>query len=130
MSESTWATRCRRSETQLCVVSAVRVSLGYQDNQALVMSAHQAGALVKAAAEQHRRLGRVPGHRLHLAVVVAQRDLALLRGDIPHLHGAQGVTQSSYTDSTNLTNIPALDSQHTAQVRTYPLRHCMTQKAP
>lgn len=51
---------------------------------------HQARLLVERAGQQHGRLLGVPRDRLHLAAVVPQRVLALLRGHVPDLHRVVG----------------------------------------
>ena len=46
---------------------------------------HQCSNFVKGACQQDWSFGRVPCHRLHFALVVGQRVLALLTRHIPDL---------------------------------------------
>ena len=92
------------SSTDWCILLASLPSRRLRETQlacrGVVCSRNGSGTrqgegLIKAAGEQDGRLGRVPGHRLHLAAVVRQRVLARLRHHIPHLHSACKLTTKS-----------------------------------
>ena len=66
--------------------------------------AYHANSLVKATRQQHRRLGRIPGHRLHLVLMVVQCCTAKKRKQeeltTPHLCRAR-TSQTRRAESTH-----------------------------